>query len=137
MPGSTSISVFTLALSCAALLVSGSFGCGKSSRDTRSEVGEAARVATEQERSQTASGVSADPGDDGDEHDLPGNVRLVVLIVVDQLPSWSFDRDAALLKGGIARLIKSGVFYPEAEYPYSITYTAPGHAALGTGAPPS
>lgn len=63
--------------------------------------------------------------------------RLVVLIVIDQLPAWSFEARRPLLKGGIARLLARGRYYADAEYPYSSTYTAPGHAALGTGAPPA
>jgi hypothetical protein len=62
--------------------------------------------------------------------------RLVVLIVIDQLPSWSFERDRALFTGGLARLLAAGVSFPFAEYPYANTYTATGHAALATGAPP-
>lgn len=63
--------------------------------------------------------------------------RLVVLLVVDQLPSWSFDPQRAALDGGIARLLERGVYWPHARYPYAGTHTAPGHATLGTGAPPS
>ncbi|MCG8423404.1 MAG: alkaline phosphatase family protein [Proteobacteria bacterium] len=53
------------------------------------------------------------------------------------MPSWTFVRDSTLLDGGIARLIDSGVYFSTAEFPYSTTFTAPGHAALGTGAPPA
>lgn len=63
--------------------------------------------------------------------------RLVVLIVVDQLPSWSFERDVEHMSAGIARLRDGGAFYPRARFPFANTYTATGHAALGTGAPPS
>ncbi len=63
-------------------------------------------------------------------------LRLVVLVVVDQLPSWSFDRDVALVKGGISRLLASGVYYPHAEMPFSATNTSSGHAAFGCGAGP-
>jgi len=62
--------------------------------------------------------------------------RLVVLIVVDQLPAWTFERDRALLRHGFARLLHDGVYWPRAEYPYAYTYTAPGHAAISTGAAP-
>lgn len=67
----------------------------------------------------------------------PSSLRLVVLIVVDQLPSWSFDRDVDLVDGGIARLIRDGVFYPRAEMPFSATNTSSGHAAIACGAGPS
>lgn len=65
------------------------------------------------------------------------DLKLVVLVVVDQLPSWTFTRDAHHLEGGLARLLRESVYFPVAEYPYASTYTAPGHAAIGTGAPPS
>jgi predicted AlkP superfamily pyrophosphatase or phosphodiesterase len=63
--------------------------------------------------------------------------RLVVLIVVDQLPSWSFTGRARHMRHGIGRLLREGAFWPEAAFPYASTNTAPGHAALSTGAPPS
>ncbi|HLU67971.1 MAG TPA: alkaline phosphatase family protein [Kofleriaceae bacterium] len=66
----------------------------------------------------------------------PDRPRLVVLVVIDQLPSWSFSRSAPHLSGGLGRLVREGVFYPEAEIPYSNTFTAVGHAAIATGAPP-
>ncbi|HUH03994.1 MAG TPA: alkaline phosphatase family protein [Kofleriaceae bacterium] len=66
----------------------------------------------------------------------PG-LRLVVLLVIDQLPSWSFERDMQHVSSGIARLRDGGVLYPRARFPFANTYTATGHAALGTGAPPS
>ena len=64
-------------------------------------------------------------------------LRLVVVLVIDQWPSWSFRRDEKLLDGGFGRLLREGTVYPAIEIPYAVTYTAPGHAALGTGAPPS
>jgi hypothetical protein len=62
--------------------------------------------------------------------------KLVVLLVVDQLPSWTFTRHASAFRGGFARLIKEGVYYPHAAYPYAATITAIGHTALATGAEP-
>ncbi|WP_428266568.1 alkaline phosphatase family protein, partial [Haliangium sp.] len=67
----------------------------------------------------------------------PTGPRLVVLVVVDQLPSWSFAPVLARSRDGFARLRDHGVYYPEAEVPYATTYTSSGHAALGTGAPPA
>lgn len=67
----------------------------------------------------------------------PAAPRLVVLVVIDQLASWMFERDAALTRAGVRRLIDRGTVFPRARYPYASTYTATGHAALGTGAPPS
>lgn len=67
----------------------------------------------------------------------PPKIRLVVLIVVDQLPSWMFDKQRPLFKYGLARLLRDGGYVPAAEIPYANTFTGPGHAAIGTGAPPS
>lgn len=63
--------------------------------------------------------------------------KLVVMIVVDQLPTWAFDRDHALFDRGFARLLAGGGFVHAAEIPYANPFTAPGHASIGTGAPPS
>ena len=63
--------------------------------------------------------------------------RLVVLVVVDQLASWWLEDRRAHFSGGMARLVREGVYYPAAEYPYAVTFTAAGHAALATGAPPA
>lgn len=63
--------------------------------------------------------------------------RLVVMLVIDQLPSWSFERRLPALSGGIARLAREGRTALRASYPYAYTLTASGHATLGTGAPPS
>jgi hypothetical protein len=60
----------------------------------------------------------------------------VVLVVVDQLPAWTFDARKELFAGGFSRLLTEGVYWPHAEYPYAYTYTAAGHAAIATGAPP-
>lgn len=63
--------------------------------------------------------------------------KLVVLVVVDQLPRWWFEKHLSRFDRGIARLRREGVYYAGAEYPYAVTFTAAGHATLGTGAPPS
>jgi predicted AlkP superfamily pyrophosphatase or phosphodiesterase len=63
--------------------------------------------------------------------------KLVVFIVIDQLPSWSFDPQTHLLEGGLRRLLDGGTYFPDAAFPYAVTMTAPGHAALGTGTPPA
>jgi hypothetical protein len=63
--------------------------------------------------------------------------KLVVLVVVDQLPSYVFERDRALFKGGFARLLRDGASISAGELPYASSFTAPGHASIGTGAPPS
>jgi hypothetical protein len=63
--------------------------------------------------------------------------RLVVLLVVDQLPSWSFTARAPYLTHGLGRLLREGAYFPAARYPFAATYTAVGHSALATGAPPA
>lgn len=63
--------------------------------------------------------------------------RLVVLVVIDQLPSWSFARLAPALRGGLRRLLDRGVYVPELDLPYATPFTAVGHATLATGAPPA
>jgi hypothetical protein len=63
--------------------------------------------------------------------------KLVVMIVVDQLPSWAFARDRTLFEGGFARLLAGGGYVHAGVIPYANPFTAPGHAAIGTGATPS
>ncbi len=62
--------------------------------------------------------------------------KLVVLLVIDQLPTWAFERDKPLFRGGFARLLRDGA-YATGELPHANTFTASGHASIGTGAPPS
>ncbi len=38
--------------------------------------------------------------------------------------------------GGFRRFLRGGASYPNCHYPYSCTYTGPGHASLATGASP-
>ncbi len=65
-----------------------------------------------------------------------GGPRLLVLVIIDQLPSWSFDRSLPQLTGGLAELARESVRFTRVELPYSNTFTASGHAAIATGAPP-
>jgi Type I phosphodiesterase / nucleotide pyrophosphatase len=67
----------------------------------------------------------------------PAPTKLVVMIVVDQLPTWAFERDRTLFAGGFARLLAGGGYVRAGEIPYANPFTAPGHASIGTGAPPS
>jgi arylsulfatase A-like enzyme len=64
--------------------------------------------------------------------------RLVVLIVMDQLGSWVLDKQMKLLPrdSAIRRAYEEGAAHT-AEFPYACTQTAPGHASLSTGLPPS
>jgi predicted AlkP superfamily pyrophosphatase or phosphodiesterase len=63
--------------------------------------------------------------------------KLVVLIVIDQWPSWVFERQQKLFTGGIARMVNEGAVVMNAEIPYASTFTATGHASIGTGVAPS
>lgn len=62
--------------------------------------------------------------------------RLVVLLVVDQLPQWSFVAKRAAFTGGFDRLLREGEWHT-GEHPTPATMTAVGHALLGSGEPPS
>lgn len=68
----------------------------------------------------------------------PPRAPLVVTIVVDQLAAWILADRAHLLpaSGGFARLRREGTWVVEAEHGHACTDTAPGHAALYTGATP-
>jgi hypothetical protein len=61
--------------------------------------------------------------------------RLVVLLVIDQWPEWSFEVKRGALTGGFARLLREGE-WRIGEHPSAATITAPGHALLGSGEPP-
>ncbi len=63
-------------------------------------------------------------------------ISLVLVVVIDQLPIWSFNRDMSHFSGGVRRLLDNGTAYT-GEFPYANTYTAPGHTTIGTGAPPA
>lgn len=64
---------------------------------------------------------------------------VVVAIVIDQLAAWVAHERLPLLPadGGFARLRREGTWLVEAHHPHAATDTAPGHAVLHTGAPPS
>lgn len=62
--------------------------------------------------------------------------KLVVLVVIDQLPTWAFDARRPHLTGGFKRLLDGGREHT-LELPYAATQTAVGHATLATGVPPS
>ena len=65
--------------------------------------------------------------------------RLVVVAIFDQLGSDTLARLRPLLDpdGAVQSGIAAGAFYPRVAYPYAATVTAPGHATIHTGAPPS
>jgi predicted AlkP superfamily pyrophosphatase or phosphodiesterase len=66
---------------------------------------------------------------------------VVVAIVVDQLSSWVADSRIPLLpanaNGGLTRLAREGTWCKKLTFPYAVTDTAPGHAALHTGKLPA
>jgi hypothetical protein len=63
---------------------------------------------------------------------------FVVAVVVDQLAAWMADQRLGQLPagGGFARLRHDGLYVKEMRYGHAVTDTAPGHAALFTGAVP-
>ena len=67
-----------------------------------------------------------------------GTPPWLVTIVVDQLAAWMADERWAALPsdGGFARLQREGLYVREMRFAHSNTETAPGHAALFTGAVP-
>ncbi len=69
----------------------------------------------------------------------PKGEPVVVALVVDQFAAWlANDRlDTLPQSGGFARLQREGSTVVALRYAHAITDTAPGHAALFTGAPPS
>jgi hypothetical protein len=63
---------------------------------------------------------------------------LIVVISVDQFRYEYLTRFAPYLSdGGFNRGIKYGANFTRALYPYAVTYTGPGHAAIGTGYVPA
>ncbi len=62
--------------------------------------------------------------------------RLVVLLVIDQWPQWSFIAKRPAFTAGFDRLLREGEWHT-GEHPSPATMTAVGHALLGTGEPPS
>jgi hypothetical protein len=65
-----------------------------------------------------------------------GEPRLVVLLVIDQLPEWAFAAKRPALHGGFERLLAEGEWHV-GRHPSPATLTAPGHALLGTGESPA
>ncbi len=63
---------------------------------------------------------------------------FLVVIIVDQLAGWVADErwPALPVEGGFARLRREGLTVRDMRYGHAVTETAPGHAALFTGATP-
>lgn len=67
----------------------------------------------------------------------PGG-RLVVLVVFDQMRGDYLERWADEFgPDGFQRIKKDGAWYADCHLPYACSSTAPGHASISTGAPPS
>lgn len=64
--------------------------------------------------------------------------QIVIAVTIDQLGSWVLDRHLSRLDadGAIRTAIAQGTYHHRVAYPYAPTYTAPGHAAIHTGAAP-
>lgn len=64
--------------------------------------------------------------------------RIVVALVYDQLASWVLERHRDRLDpaGALRRTMDRGTWIHRVAYGYAGTYTAPGHAAIYTGAAP-
>lgn len=63
--------------------------------------------------------------------------KIAVIIAIDQFPQEYLERFAPYFgEGGFRRLTTEGAVYRNALLPFANTYTAPGHAAIGTGTLP-
>src|SRR5262245_6255145 len=69
----------------------------------------------------------------------PRPPQLVVVVVYDQVASWVLEKYLPYLdEGGLVRsAMARGATAWNVRYPYAGTYTAPGHAAIYSGAPPA
>jgi hypothetical protein len=65
------------------------------------------------------------------------DVRLVVVVSVDQLRDDLLDRYDALFTGGLRRLLDDGHRFEGSSHDHALTQTAPGHVTIGTGVFPS
>lgn len=63
--------------------------------------------------------------------------RLCVIVSVDQMAGWVFDRGAPFFApdGGFRRIAQGGVRFSQCAYQHACSETGPGHATIGTGAP--
>jgi predicted AlkP superfamily pyrophosphatase or phosphodiesterase len=64
-------------------------------------------------------------------------IKLVLIIVVDQLGAIHIETFGSSLGGGIKKLLNNGVVFTDAHHRHAITETCPGHATISTGTPPS
>lgn len=66
-----------------------------------------------------------------------GDIRLVVMISIDQMRHDYLDRFEPYFKHGFRRLLDQGAVMTDAHHRHAITHTGPGHATLSTGCYPS
>lgn len=64
-------------------------------------------------------------------------IRLLVIVVVDQMRFDYLDRYSSSFTAGLKRLATEGAVFDRAFYPYLNTVTCAGHATIGTGTFPS
>lgn len=90
---------------------------------------------------EATSAPAAPPAPPSTDGGAPRGARapVVVGIVVDQLSAWiaSSRLDELPKDGGFARLLREGTWARSMRYAHAVTDTAPGHAALQTGAVPA
>ncbi len=68
----------------------------------------------------------------------PSRPDLVVVISIDQFPYYYITRFQPYFGAdGFNRVLQHGANFTHSLYPYSTTYTGPGHAAIGTGYVPA
>ena len=68
----------------------------------------------------------------------PAHPDLVVVISIDQFPYYYITRfQPYFAVDGFNRVLQHGANFTHSLYPYSTTYTGPGHAAIGTGYVPA
>ncbi len=72
--------------------------------------------------------VPQDPGTD---------ISLVVLVSIDQLPTYLFTRYDTLYQFGFRRLLREGRVFTDAVHDHALTWTSAGHATLATGVVPA
>src|SRR5262245_3361613 len=66
----------------------------------------------------------------------PTALKLVVILVVDQMRADYIERFQRDWTGGLKRLVREGAWFRNAAYPYLQTVTCAGHATISTGAFP-
>ncbi|HEY3933392.1 MAG TPA: alkaline phosphatase family protein [Gemmatimonadales bacterium] len=67
----------------------------------------------------------------------PKPPRLILAIAIDQFRPDYLDRWREQFTGGLAFLLRQGVFYPRGEQDHAITETAPGHSTMMSGRSPA